>query len=196
MYAPPYIRRAQPADAAACVPLIIDAIGDIAHTLSGSTNAAETLCVLTHFFAQRHNRISYQHTWVALHPANTSTIVGVMVAYHGSEAALLDQPYIQRIQQQTRQAYAIVTEAQANEYYIDTLSIAPAYRGYGYGTALIRTAEQYATQQQHAAIALLVDTDNHRAYQLYHRLGYRSDSQLHIAQHCYWHLTKPLTTHG
>ena len=70
------IRAAQPADAAVCVPIIIDTIGSIAYTLSGSQDKQITLQVLTHFFEQPANRISYQNCFVI---EVLGQIVGVLI---------------------------------------------------------------------------------------------------------------------
>lgn len=181
------IQPAQPADAAVCVPIIISTIGSIAHTLSGSNNEQRTLQVLTHFFGQPANRISYQNCWVVLVHRH---IVGVLVAYHGTQAAALDQPYIDHILTTTGKQVAITKEAQDDEYYLDTIGILPTHQGKGYGTALIATFEQQAAQLGYHKLALLVDKENHAAYQLYQRLGYAANDDLEVAGHWFWHLVK------
>ena len=183
------IRAAKPTDAAVCVPIIISTIGSIAHTLSGSNNEQTTLQVLTHFFGQPNNRISYQNCWVILEQGN---VVGVLVAYHGTQATALDQPYIAHIFATTGKQAIITKEAQDDEYYLDTIGILPTHQGKGYGTALIDAFEQQATQLGYHKLALLVDKENHAAYKLYQRLGYTANSDLAVAGHWFWHLIKKI----
>ncbi|MEV4414374.1 GNAT family N-acetyltransferase [Catellatospora sp. NPDC049609] len=56
---------------------------------------------------------------------------------------------------------------------INGLAVAPERRSQGVGTAIIRAAEQLATQRGHHRIGMGVDDDNARAAALYLRLGYR-----------------------
>jgi hypothetical protein len=58
------IRQAVPDDAITVVPLILQAIGHIAFVLSGTNDDQETTSILTNFFCQEDNRISYQNTLV------------------------------------------------------------------------------------------------------------------------------------
>ncbi len=181
------IRAAQSTDATACVPIIIDTIGSIAHTLSGSQDKQITLQVLTHFFEQPANRISYQNCWVI---EVLGQIVGVLVAYHGSQTNTLDQPYIDRILHTTKQQVTITKEAQDDEYYLDTIGILPNYRGKGYGTVLIGAFEKQAAQLGYSKLALLVSQKNEGAYKLYQRLGYVADYDIIFSGYHFWHLVK------
>jgi len=54
------VRQAVASDAAKAVPLIIQAIGDIAFVLTGTTDSREAASILEDFFGQEDNRISYQ----------------------------------------------------------------------------------------------------------------------------------------
>jgi hypothetical protein len=58
------IRSAVRNDAAMAVPLILQAIGQIAFVLSGTAEAQETESILKDFFGQEGNRMSYQNTLV------------------------------------------------------------------------------------------------------------------------------------
>ena len=58
------IRQAVPDDAVSAVPLILQAIGHIAFVLSGTTDGRKTTSILTDFFCQKDNRISYQNALV------------------------------------------------------------------------------------------------------------------------------------
>lgn len=181
------VRAAQPTDATACVPIIIATIGSIAYTLSGSDNKQITLQVLTHFFEQTANRISYQNCLVI---EVSGQIVGVLVAYHGSQTNTLDQPYIDHILHTTKQQVAITKEAQDDEYYLDTIGILPNHRGKGYGTVLINAFEKQAAQLGYSKLALLVSKKNEGAYKLYKHLDYIADYDIAFSEYQFWHLVK------
>jgi hypothetical protein len=74
------IRQAVPDDAESVVPLILQAIGHIAFVLSGTTDIRETTSILTDFFGQKDNRLSYQN---ALVKEEDGIVVGVTILYDG-----------------------------------------------------------------------------------------------------------------
>lgn len=55
---------------------------------------------------------------------------------------------------------------------IRNLAVTPARRGEGFGTALIRHAEQLTRARLHTRVGLGVGVDNPAALRLYQRLGY------------------------
>ena len=81
------IRQAQPQDAHAVVPLIIDAIGDIANRLTGEQSAEAVMQELTVLFQREDNRHSYLNTFVA---TENEHILGILVYYHGAQAVHMD----------------------------------------------------------------------------------------------------------
>jgi len=56
--------------------------------------------------------------------------------------------------------------------YLDDFSVTKQYRGQGIGTAMIRTAEDYAREIHIPAICFHVEKSNKAALRLYQRLGY------------------------
>ena len=68
---------------------------------------------------------------------------------------------------------SIEVHHEAEEFiYLDDFSVAKAYRGQGIGTAMIRTAEDYAREIHIPAICFHVEKSNTAALRLYQRLGY------------------------
>lgn len=181
------IRFASPTDSKEVMPIIVDTIGSIAHHLAGVSSAEDALDILTMLFPQPNHRLSYQNCRVL---ELDGKIVGVCVAYHGSESSRLDELYITRIQQITGRAYSIAQEAQPDEFYIDTIGLLPEYRGKGYGSLLMADAENIACQCGYNKMGLLVSHTNKGAYQLYCRLGYEVDGELYIAPYNFLHLSK------
>lgn len=60
----------------------------------------------------------------------------------------------------------------ADFIYLDDLSVSEPYRNNGIGTALIETAERYASALGISEIALHVEKANTAAFRLYTRLGF------------------------
>ena len=63
-------------------------------------------------------------------------------------------------------------ECDADEYYIDTLAVDPAFRGMGIARQLLTAAIDKAKTIGKPA-GLLVDKQNHRARHLYENMGFR-----------------------
>ena len=60
-----------------------------------------------------------------------------------------------------------------DEYYVESISVAPAARGSGLGAALMRRAEEQAVAMGKRRMSLNVIGENEGAIRLYERLGYR-----------------------
>jgi hypothetical protein len=83
------IRQAVASDAVKAVPLIVQAIGHITFVLTGTTGSREAASILSDFFGQEDNRVSYQN---ALAMEEEGELVGVAIFYDGAKARELDVP--------------------------------------------------------------------------------------------------------
>ncbi|MDF2724284.1 MAG: family N-acetyltransferase, partial [Paenibacillus sp.] len=79
-------RMATRDDAPAVIPLLLEAIGDIAYLLTGASDEAEAAERLTGFYKQLGNRVSCDHVLVA---EQDGQVAGMLVAYSGNDAHLL-----------------------------------------------------------------------------------------------------------
>jgi ribosomal protein S18 acetylase RimI-like enzyme len=187
------IRPARPSDSHAAVPLI-QAVFDM---LSGHFAPEEDkgdnsvrYAWLEDWFQQENNRFSYQQVLVK---EVEGQVVGVIHIYHGSEAEALDRPLNEHIRRLYNDpTFTLDQEAELDEFYIDTLSISPAFSRRGYGTALIRAAEERARELHYDKIAINVDDDNEGACRLYQRLGYENDKEWVLYGKRYLHMVKYL----
>jgi ribosomal protein S18 acetylase RimI-like enzyme len=180
------IRQAIRPDAAEAVPLIWQAIGDLAFVLTGSPDVQETTSILSDFFQQENNRLSYQN---ALVMEEEGRLVGLVLLYDGAKARELDVPLERAAAVRSGDInYRIPTEAEVSEFYLDTLSVVPHCQGRGYGRILIEAGCDWARRLQHSRIALLVEVDNPAAKRLYDRLGFRADYIRPLAGHQYFHM--------
>jgi ribosomal protein S18 acetylase RimI-like enzyme len=187
------IRPARPSDfhdAARLIQAVFDEMsGHFASKEHKDDNPAR-YAWLEDWFQQETNRFSYQQVLVK---EVAGKVVGAILIYPGSEAEALDRPLNERIRRlRNDPTFTLTKEADPDEFYIDTLSVSPAFSGRGYGTALIHAAEEKARELHSTKIALNVDKDNARAYRLYDHLGYQTDKQRVLYGQVYFHMVKNL----
>jgi ribosomal protein S18 acetylase RimI-like enzyme len=191
------IRSAIPEDAPEAVPLIVEAIGSIALVLTGTQVLREAIPILEQFFGEPANRVSYQNTQV-LEDSEAKgepirKIVGVTVSYDGSVARKLDEPLEKAASLRSGLSdYQIPTEAEPDEFYLDTVSVDPSCQGRGFGRQLIEAVYERGRRSGHNRIGLLVDVVNPAAMRLYERLRFRVDKRRHLAGAEYFHMVRDL----
>ncbi|EHB54470.1 GNAT family N-acetyltransferase [Paenibacillus lactis] len=184
------IRSARPEDAAAASKLLYDALHDIAHQLTGEDSKEGAVRVLEQFFREHEGRLSHKQAAVKEIEGKAA---GIIVAYGGDQAPELDRPIIERLRRLKHDdTLTLDKEADVDEYYIDTLSVSPAFGGQGIGTSLIGYMEERARELGYGKIALAVVQGNERAFALYERRGYATDKEIMINGHVYRHMVKML----
>lgn len=184
------IRNAKKEEAGKVVPLVLDAIHDIAQMLTGGETEEEVLALMEQFFQEEGNRLSYQNTYVKEIDGN---IAGIMVLYYGADVERLDVPLLKNLHKKGIEIEAFDVEADLDEFYIDTVSVSKDYQGQGLGTELLAAAEEIGKQKGYEKISLNVDKENPRAHQLYSRLNYVSTKEISINHHSFFHMVKSLT---
>jgi ribosomal protein S18 acetylase RimI-like enzyme len=184
------IRQALRGDEPSAIPLMLEAIGSIALVLTGTENVQEAAPILSDFFRQEGNRVSYQNVLVL---EDDGQVVGLVLTYDGARARGLDKPLeAAAARRLANPNYRIPSEPEESEFYLDTVSVSPGCRGRGYGSRLIEEACRRGRKQGHRRIALLVDVDNNEARRLYERLGFKTEGTKNIAGYDYWHMVREL----
>lgn len=184
------IRPALQKDAPLAARLLYDALHDIAHQLTGADEKDEALTTLEAFFRAENGRLSYKQ---ALVKELDGKPAGIVVSYAGADAEMLDEPIVSRLRQIKHDpSIRLDPETELDEYYIDTLSVSPAYGGRGIGTALVIEVQQLASQKGHRKLALVVSESNDGAYALYRKLGFTTDKWIRINGGTYQHMVKYL----
>ena len=190
------IRPAVSEDAPQAAPLILEAIGSITFVLTGTKVLAEAMSILENFFQQEGNRLSYKNTLV-IEDSETNvgdgTIVGVAISYDGTVARELDEPLEEAAKLQSGFSdYSITTEAEPDEYYLDTVSVNRNCQGRGLGRQLIEAVCEQGRRVSRDRIGLLVDVTNPDAKRLYERLQFRVNKQRELAGEDYFHMVRDL----
>jgi ribosomal protein S18 acetylase RimI-like enzyme len=190
------IRPAVSDDAPEALPLVLEAIGSIAFVLAGTKVLAEAMSVLEGFFQQEGNRVSHQNALVVEDSdpdAGNRRIIGVAISYDGSVARQLDEPLERAAKQRSGcSEYKIPTEAEPDEFYLDTVSVNRNCQGRGIGRQLIEAVCERGRQSGRKRIGLLVDVTNPDAKRLYERLQFRVNKRRELAGEEYFHLVRDL----
>lgn len=183
------IRKAKPEDASVAVPLIIEAIGNIAEQMTGENDSIAVERELIGLFNRRDNRHSYLTTVVA---ERDGDVAGVMVLYSGKRAIELDTNLENWLRTKTGEDIVIPPEAHRDEYYIDTVCVNPDFRGQGIGTSLLEHAEKVAREAGFMKLTLNVEEEKESAIRLYERVGYRVAEPWTIYGGAFHHMVKRL----
>ncbi|MCJ8010947.1 GNAT family N-acetyltransferase [Paenibacillus sp. KQZ6P-2] len=184
------IRPAVREDAEQAARLLYDALHDVAHQLTGEESEQDAVRVLEEYFAAEEGRLSYHQ---AIVKEVEGVVAGIIIVYGGDQIGELDQPILERLRKMKNDPdLRLDKESDEDEYYIDTLSVSPAFSGQGIATKLIHKAEERAKELGYEKIAMVVVTDNSRAYSLYLHLGYEVDKEIMINGHVYYHMVKHL----
>ena len=181
------IRKAKPSDAKKAVPLIIDAIRDIAERITGETEAEKVEQSLCELFVLDDNPNSYLNTYMAEFEGE---IAGTLVLYSGTDAPKLGQNLTAWLVEKEAKVTEIDAESLPDEFYIDTICIDAKYRGKGVGSQLFAFAEDIAKQTGHSKLSLNVETQKEPAIRLYKRLGYEIVSPWTIIGEPFHHMVK------
>jgi ribosomal protein S18 acetylase RimI-like enzyme len=180
------IRQAKASDSKVIAPLIVNAIGDIADHMTAESEPQKILEKLEAMIQGEHTRHSHRFTYVA---EVDGTIAGVLVLYHGRDAEALDRYLIGQLQQEGHER-TIEPEAHLDEWYIDTVSVDPAFQGQGIGSRLFEYAETIVAESGGGKLALNVDLEKEGAIRLYKRLGFTITEPWAIIGEPFHHMVK------
>ncbi|MEO4053707.1 GNAT family N-acetyltransferase [Solibacillus sp. CAU 1738] len=182
------IRQARPVEAIKIAPLIFDAIGEIANRLTGEHEEDAILNTLTELITRTDNRHSYLNTHVAM---QGDQLLGIVVLYDGLSVKALDANLMAWLKEK-KVAATIDVEAHDDEYYIDTICVAPTARGLGIGTKLLAYAEQIAREKGYTKLSLNVELEKEKARALYERVGFVITEPWTIIDEPFHHMVKTL----
>ncbi len=173
------IRPARQTDASEAAPLIRLSMGDEIDWLFGQAAGHPTDEVVKALFRRRNNRVSHAVCCLA---EWAGQVVGLLLAYPGHILHSLDlrtgwhllgifgwRATLRLARQQA--AYGDLVEAQADEFYISNLAVAPQVQSRGIGAHLLAHADALARSSGFSKCSLIVTYDN-PARRLYARDGY------------------------
>lgn len=178
------IRNAFPEDAPLIAWTVATAIGE--ETLERYCGNAG-LSVLEILARTKISQYSFQNSLVA---EINSIPVGVIVGYDGALLRKLRPITFALIHEKTGKYLQLEEETQAGEFYLDSVSVYPEFRGRGIGRKLILKMCERAFAAGHQKVGLLVDAENPRAEKLYSELGFVRITPKRFCGNAMWHLQK------
>ncbi|GLX67654.1 GNAT family N-acetyltransferase [Paenibacillus glycanilyticus] len=184
------IEPASKEDVEQVMPLLHEAIGNIACSLAGvgEDEEAEAMRILADFYVEEDNRVSYRNVIV---DKREGVVAGILVCYSGDAAERLDQPLIERVKRATGMAdYTILTETRPGEFYLDSIAVHASFRNQGIAKALMAAFEREAVKQGYRLVSLIVEEYNGQARILYEKMGYTEDGELVVSGHRYTRMVK------
>lgn len=182
-------RLAKAEDKNLVVPLMLQAMDDLAQKFVNSKKTSDAVSLFEHFFEQKDNMYSFENTIVC---EEGGVIIGSITAYDGAKLEELRQPFLDYIKKVYHFNSPLENETEAGEFYLDTVSVASNKQGLGIGAKLIQQMAQHARQLGHQKIGLLVDKNNPNAKRLYERLGFEVVDEKPLLGGWYEHLVLEL----
>jgi len=132
-------------------------------------------------YQKTNNLFSHDYTWFL---EVQGKIAGMILGYTGSEKSQLGlstgflffKRFIKRGQIGNilflLKIQNFFPKVERNDFYISNLAVYPEFQNRGFGTDLLQVAEHEAIRKGCTSMALDVETENLRAFQLYQKRGY------------------------
>ena len=141
--------------------------------------------VIAHIARQENTQYSYRNALVA---EMDGVPMGAIIGYDGAQLHALRQPTFDIILQYVDKINITEDEAEAGEYYLDSIGVLPEYRKMGIATKLIEAMRDKVFAEGHTKFGLIVDFDNPSAERLYTQIGFKRVGKRTFLGHQMWHL--------
>lgn len=121
-------------------------------------------------------------------------VAGIAFGYPAAAEAKIDEPMDQLMAEHGLAGERLFTDEEtfADEWYLDTLSVAERFRRKGIATQLLDAVDRLAVRTGEDKIGLCCDVTNQRAQRLYEKKGYQIVGQQTLGSHLYHHMQKKL----
>lgn len=167
--------------------LILNAIQDIANTLTGENEKDKIIEILNIYINMDINRLSYNNIWTY---EVKDELAGLIIAYESNKLKELDKPILDYLSSKNIFIDAFDKECFEDEFYIDTVSVFEEFRGCGIAKELFSFIEKKAKILGFKKVSLLVDFENLKALKLYEKIGFKKNTILKVSNHNYHHMIK------
>ena len=181
------IKQAQKHNITNISTLILDAIHNIANTLTGEDEKPKILETLDKYISMDINRLSYNNIWIY---EIEKRIVGLIIAYNSNDVKKLDAPILKHLSSKNIFRDSFDKECFEDEFYIDTVSVSEEFQRKGIAKEFFAFIEKEAKNVGFEKVSLLVDFRNPKALALYKKIGFKKNTILEVSNHQYHHMIK------
>ena len=164
------VRKATRKDAESVAAHLFLAMEEIIYLFMGEREEQKAKALMLHLAESEGNQYSYHNCWLA---EVDNEIVAAVNVYDGAQLPELREPVLQYLRTNFNRHITPEDETEPGEYYIDSLSVHPAYRGKGTGTGLLQFLIDEYVRRENQTIGLLVEDENLSAKRLYLKLGFQ-----------------------
>lgn len=200
-------RPARPSDAKQASQLLYATSPKKNRFIVGLGSETRAKRILVKIFTLENHRFSYQFTQMALHKGK---VIGMVLAYPGRSLGRLNWRLyrIMLAQYGLRGKLALISrslpmifikEAAHDEFLLSNLAVKKGQRSRGFGSQILKHAEQLALDNKLEKVALMVSIDNQAGKRFYERHGYavkaihlESDKRVKVLGPGYFHMVKEL----
>lgn len=134
----------------------------------------------------------YSYNRVLVHET-TGNVDGILCSYSNEDEAIIDAPiekYYPEFNIDPSLKIFTDKESLPEEWYLDSIAVAPAAWGKGIASSLLAALPEVASKNGYKKISLNVDKTNPNAKKLYLKNGFVDAGELPIGAHMYDHMIK------
>ncbi|TLG74211.1 GNAT family N-acetyltransferase [Culicoidibacter larvae] len=186
------IRKATPQDAKKVAPLIYSASGETIRLFLGADFTIErAIAIIEQLFTLEDVFISYQYTLVF---EENNTILGIAIAYPYNRIKLFDkniEAWLAEHNYAKTQVFS-TSEANADEFYLDSIAVDAAAQGRGIASLLFESVENLVRNSDLKILSLIVDINKNKAHQIYLNKGFSDADKRQLYGNEYYHMVKEI----
>ena len=138
-------------------------------TASVETKTAEIVC------SQENTLYSFRNARIA---TIEGTPIGCLVSYPGTIYESARKITFSFFERDGHHMPPTDTECFPDEYYLDSMAIVPAFRGYGIGKLLMQDGIRIAGEKGFKKVSLIVETDHPKLAAYYATLGFKAEREI------------------
>lgn len=186
------IRSAKREDGPKIVKLLMVILKDMELPFVKKYGEAETTKILLKAMEDPTYRYSYTRGIVK---EINGEVAGLLFGYKSEDEPTIDdgwQRVLRRSGMDIEDCLYNGEETFPGEWYLDSISVDPAFRGKGIGAELIEAIPMLAEKEGKSLIGLSVDEVNPDAKRLYERMGFKVVGERMISNHRYEHMQKTI----
>ncbi|QKF73903.1 acetyltransferase [Aliarcobacter faecis] len=167
--------------------LIINAIDDIANTLTGEKDEKKVINTLEKYIKMEICRLSHNNIYTY---TKDEKIVGILIAYSSNDVETLDKPILDVLKNKGIFRDSFEKECFSNEFYLDTISVDENFQRQGIAKEFFTYFFDLAKQKGFKKASLLVDYKKEKARSLYEKMGFCINDTLEVSGTNFYHMIK------